>query len=709
MKTPLLVLLCCLSLNAQTEVIRATTNEVVVDVVVRDKKGKLVRGLTAKDFTLLEDGQPQRVTLVREIAGSLSVDPANTTPVSKEGANTLPDATRPVRLITLVFDRLGIDSRRLARQAGNDLIKEALAPNVYIAVFTSDLYLRAVQPYTNDREKIRLAIEKAAGGSAMTNYADANGAMRLALDSTNGSEGAAAAASGGSKGSGVDGGAMAQESMNRMVTDMLEFAETSSQEQQGRSSIFGLWGIVKEQARLPGRKTVLYFSEGLQVPNSLVGQFRNMISSANRANVSVYAIDARGLSVDGDSGAAQELLATNLKVSQRQYRSTEESAAVTRQEAMQFDRALDSLHANPQVNLAELAESTGGFLIANMNDFRQPLRRLNEDIGSYYEVIYRPTNGNLDGTFRAIETKLNRNDVKIQSRSGYFALPFLNGTHVLPHEVPLLNALNTNPQPRGIDFRADVRLGRPAVGRYHAVIIFEMPMKDITFRALDPEPSYRTHTSFLALVKDSQGTVVGKISRDLPVNQPKANLQGFQSGRVIFTYPLLLAAGRYTIESAAADIEGKKIAARKTALIIPTSDETMLAISAPVLVRRLDVAPAKPQGDDPFIVGNKRVIPTLQDHVPGGAKSALSFFFTIYPGAGQGAKADKPTAAIEFMLDEQSLGGAAVELPAPQADGSIPYIATIPLANFKSGLYEVKVRARQRQQSALRSFFVTID
>ena len=379
MKTPLLVLLCCLSLNAQTEVIRATTNEVVVDVVVRDKKGKLVRGLTTKDFTLLEDGQPQRVTLVREIAGSLTADaPAAAAATS----GTLPDATRPVRLITLVFDRLGIDSRRLARQAGNDLIKEALAPNVYIAVFTSDLYLRAVQPYTNDREKIRLAIEKAAGGSAMTNYADANGAMRLALDSTNGSEGAAAAASGGSKGSGVDGGAMAQESMNRMVTDMLEFAETSSQEQQGRSSIFGLWGIVKEQARLPGRKTVLYFSEGLQVPNSLVGQFRNMISSANRANVSVYAIDARGLSVDGDSGAAQELLATNLKVSQRQYRSTEESAAVTRQEATQFDRALDSLHANPQLNLSELAESTGGFLIANMNDFRQPLRRLNEDIGS---------------------------------------------------------------------------------------------------------------------------------------------------------------------------------------------------------------------------------------------------------------------------------------------------------------------------------------
>ena len=271
--------------------------------------------------------------------------------------------------------------------------------------------------------------------------------------------------------------------------------------------------------------------------------------------------------------------------------------------------------------------------------------------------------------------------------------------------VPLLNALSTNPLPRGIDFRAAVSLMRPAADRYGAVIVFEMPMKDITFRALDPEPTYRTHTSFLALVKDSQGMVVGKLSRDLPMNQPKANLQGFQSGRVIFTYPLSLAAGRYTIESAAADVEGNKVAARKTVLIVPKVDESVLSISSPVLVRRLDEAPANPQPGDPFIVGTKRVVPTLQDHVPGGPKNALSFFFTIYPGANTA----KVAAGIEFFLEEQSLGSVPVDLPAPQPDGSIAYIATIPLANFKPGLYEVKVRALQGQQVALRSLFVTID
>lgn len=683
----------CATLLAQQDVIRTTTNEVIVDVVVRDKKGKLVGGLGSGDFTILEDGVPQAVTSIREIKGSLSG--------AVSGGNGPADATRPVKLLSLVFDRLGIDSRRLARQAANDLLKAELSPEVYIAVFASDLHLKVVQPFTNDRAKLKAAIERVAGGSAMTNYADANSSLKLALDSSSGSQGAAAAAAGGPGNSSVDGGGMAQESMNRMVADMLEFAETSLQEQQGRSSIYALWGVVKEQTRLPGRKTVLFFSEGLQVPTSLLGNFRSMISSANRANVSVYAIDARGLSTAEDSAAAAAALNASLAVSQRQYKSTESASAVTRVEANQFDRAMDSIRANPQVNLAELAEGTGGVLIANMNDFRKPIQRLVEDLGSYYEIIYRPQNSSLDGSFRAITTKLNRSDVTIQSRNGYFALPTLKGANVLPFEVPLLKALSSMPLPRGLEFRASVWRGRPKAEAFESTIIFEMPMKDMTFRALDPEPSYRAHISFLALVKDAEGQVVGKISNDLPVNVPKEKLEGFRAGSVFFTRQLNLRPGRYTIESAAADLEATKVAARKTALVVPVPDATKLGLSAITLVRRLEDA----QGEDPFVVGTKRAVPTLVDRVPVGGKNALSFFFTLYPVAG----GEKTDAVVEFFLEDKLVGGGKVELPAVQADGRIPYIATIPLQSFQPGLYEVKVRALQGQQAVQQSIFVTME
>jgi len=170
---------------------------------------------------------------------------------------------------------------------------------------------------------------------------------------------------------------------------------------------------------------------------------------------------------------------------------------------------------------------------------------------------------------------------------------------------------------------------------------------------------------------------------------------------VFFTRQLSLRPGRYTIESSAADLEATKVAARKTALVIPVPDATKLGLSSITLVRRLEDA----QGEDPFVMGTKRAVPTLVDRVPVGGKNALSFFFTLYPLAG----GEKTDAIVEFFLEDKLVGGGKVELPAVQPDGRIPYIATIPLASFQPGLYEVKVRALQGQQAVQQSIFVTME
>ena len=60
-------------------------------------------------------------------------------------------------------------------------------------------------------------------------------------------------------------------------------------------------------------------------------------------------------------------------------------APVTPDQVKALDIADDSTRSNTQNSLADLSESTGGFLVANTNDLRQPLRRLSEDIGTYYE------------------------------------------------------------------------------------------------------------------------------------------------------------------------------------------------------------------------------------------------------------------------------------------------------------------------------------
>lgn len=684
------------ALLAQETTIRTSTNEVVVDVVVRDKKGKIVKGLTSADFTVFEDGVQQAITSIRESSGTLAAGDAQRSPAGPAAPGRIADPTRQVRLFSLVFDRLGIDSRRLARQAAYDLIKEDLAQDVYIGVFLTDQRLKVLQTFTKDRVKLKAAIDQAVGTNTPTNYADANANLKAAVDSTSGGTGAADAAAT-SNGASVDGAGMAAEAMNRMVTDMLDFADNSSREQQGRFSIFGLWAVVKEQFRLPGRKTVMYFSEGLQLPNAVLHQFQSLISDANRANVSVYAIDARGLSVTGDSGLGQEMMNRNLKVSQGAYRGATQSSAVTREEVMQFDRALDAIRANGQVALQELAESTGGFLIANMNDFRKPIQRVTEDLGSYYELIYRPANTALDGKFRAIDVKIpSRPDVKIQARIGYFALP---SRGVMPFEVPLLQALERKPLQREVDFRAAVIPFRPG----QASIVFDMPMQNLKFRETEEKTAYRSHFSFLALIKDEQGQVVDKISRDIPMEEPSEKIEGFKQGRAIFTKTVKLPAGRYTLESAVADLEAAKFAARRVSVVVRSKPENTVALSGLSLVRRTDKAPPEPEPGDPYIVLQNRVIPTLDDKI---TTKAMSLYFIVYPTPNDPAK---PGVTMEFFRDEVKLGEGAPELSPPLADGRIPYIANIPLDKWQPGLYEVRVTARQGAGADRQSLFVTIE
>ena len=83
--------------------------------------------------------------------------------------------------------------------------------------------------------------------------------------------------------------------MAQVIAGSLRFSDSIQRQQQGQSSLYPMLALVKAQGRLAGRKTLLYFSEGLVVPKNLEEVFKTTISEANRANVTVYAIDARGL------------------------------------------------------------------------------------------------------------------------------------------------------------------------------------------------------------------------------------------------------------------------------------------------------------------------------------------------------------------------------------------------------------------------------
>src|SRR5205814_6566689 len=93
------------------------------------------------------------------------------------------------------------------------------------------------------------------------------------------------------------------------------------------------------------------------------------------------------------------------------------------EQAKAFDNAESAILKNAQVNLATLAESTGGFLIANTNDLRSPMKRVASELSSYYEIYYVPAVREYDGRFHETKVKTSRADAVLQTRNGYFALP----------------------------------------------------------------------------------------------------------------------------------------------------------------------------------------------------------------------------------------------------------------------------------------------
>jgi len=571
-----------------------------------------------------------------------------------------------------------------------------------------DRGFRVVQQYTDDRERLRKAIEAATGGER-TDFNNDLAALQRAADNSAGNAGSAAAvSSAASSGAGpgkVDGASLSDEQAGRMAKEMLDFSEVISREDLGRMSVFSLWAIVKELKKLPGRKTALYFAEGLQMPNGLLEQFKSMISEANLANVTVYAIDARGLTVASDQSAANARLAEAATWSRYARGTQTESAEGNKQEFRTFDRATDSLRANQQQVMLELAESTGGFLIANTNDIRPNLQRLSDEFNTYYEIVYHPKNQLYDGRFRGIAVSVKRSDAQVQARNGYFALPHMDGQTVFTYEVPLLMTLARKPLPREMEFRAAVLQFKPQFGMRQGVMVFDLPMKDIAFTRDEKAGKYRTHITVLALVKDAEGRVAAKLSRDVPLNEPLDRLGGFQSGRFIVTRPVILPPGRYTVEAVAADQEGQKVAAKRSVLVIPNTAPAV-SLSDLTLVRRLDKQSEIRDQQDPLQIQSGRVIPTLADTVPGGAGKLLSVYFNVYVDTASPAT---PKLVLDLVKDGVTMARSTPALPAPDAAGSIPYLFNTPLDTVTAGQYELRATLVQGEAAAQKSLFINVE
>jgi VWFA-related protein len=682
--------------------------EVDLDVVIHDKKGKLVKGLKPEDFTIIDNGEKRPIKAFRLVEGSESV--------ASSGARNQLDPLRQIRLITLIFQAGGQDGRRISREAALDLLKTELGTNVYMAVFAIDHKLEAIQTFTNDRDLLRKAIERATGGaSEFTQDAihvraqleqmlgpNQGGPQDLAARANSVGAGSTSANGPGAATTGATG---ANAAMASMMLQIVNANQEDAATDNGRATIFALLTAVKEQYRLPGRKTVLYFTEGFFIPQGMEEPFNSVISIANRSNVSFYPLDARGLSINSVNQSATDMMGQAVAASKANATGT---SGVNSDMAKSTDRAIDSGRANTQDTLARLAKETGGDLIANTNDFRGRLKKLSEELQTYYEIGYDPAIQKYDGSFRKISVKVTDPQLKLQTRSGYFALPpsmTAGGQVVAAYEVPLLKALDEKPVPHGFAFQSTGMHFRDSAGAPSCDVIVDIPLSGLTLQQDAVSGQYQGRFSYLAMVKDSQGQIVKKFRNDIPLKIAADKLTAYKAGHFIEPHYFDLQPGRYTLETAVLDSQGEKISARKSSFMVPVENAS-LSISSVTLVRDLKPADPSTSADNPLKMENNIIEPTISPVLKKSEMTGLPVYLVVYSDK---TNADKPALRMEFSKDGQPLGKTAAPLGAADAQGRIPFMTTVPLAQFQPGYYEVRLVATQGKEAAVETATFTLE
>ena len=703
------------SKEQQEEVVRVGSNEVVLDAVVRDKKGHAVKDLGPSDFEVYEDGVRQDVASFRLVTrGAGATTPggnspgATTTAAAKPGtAATAGRGLEGVGAVALVFDRLSAESRVRARQAALAYIGGGLTEDDFVGVFGVDFSLRVIQPFTNNERLVRNAIERA---GSLDNPNTPEHAQQIAdlqqqtevLQSQADQAQASAGQANGTGGAG--GGSMMDLAFAQMTQRSLEVFEMLEHNQQGFAATNSLLAVINALAQLPGRKTLVLFSEGIAIPAAVEGHFKAVISNANRAGVSIYSVDAAGLrAISSDQATGRSLTALGQQRTRIAGSANEPNTPMMRD----LERNEDLMRANPDSGLGQLAEQTGGFLVSNTNDLSSRLRAATEDLHTYYALSYVPKNQNYDGRFRQITVKLKRPGLEVQTRKGYFAINGDYSSPVLDYEAPALALLGGGHNPDSFPVRAEAFSFPEAAKPGLVPVVVEVPSGSVSFNVDAEKKTYHADFSVVALVKDEAQHVVKKVSNHYLLSGPLDKLDAAKRGAILFYREAELAPGRYTVAAAVYDaLTGRAGVAASAPVVVPSADAAGPRLASVVIIDRAERLSATDKENSPFRFGEMIVYPNLGQPLRKGATKEMALMLTAYASRGEKTA---PKLTLEIAQGDHALAKGALDLPAPDADGRIQYASTIPTDKLAPGDYQLVVTASDAHGTATRVERFTIQ
>jgi VWFA-related protein len=686
---------------------------ITVDVVVRDRHGKPVTDLKKEDFELLEDGVRQDIgdmTLVAAVAHDLppatggAVVGANVSSAKKaadDAEKEAPTSVTAPTFIALVFDRLSPEARVLAYNGARSYLATRHADD-FAGVFVADLSLITIQTYTDSRPLIAKALKDAASRATSTFDRAAMTDQKYAFQPGAHQEPEmpiVAAAQDAGRTPGTSGDSPARPDTAELVATVTDrsilMARQMAMNQQGFATTDALHAVIGGLSQLPGRKSVVFFAEGLALPEAVMPQFQSLVAAANRANVSIYTIDSAGLRARSVEEAVR--LTVN-GVGSASLDLAPDGSSANSLDAMEGMAA--ALRSDPHTSLTVLARDTGGFLIDSTNDLANGFRRIDLDRRFHYLLTYTPKNADFSGEWRSTAVRVPSRDVQIRARSGYQAVRTPGAIPLLAYEGRAVADLERMPPPAQIPMRAGAFVFPQANGESRVAVLLST-----TGRALTFEPTstgYRTDFTLLARIRDAQGDVVRKASQPYRLTGATADRDRAQAGDILFYRQPTLPPGDYTLDVAADDAIAKKGGVSHLALSVPVPAKGPDVSDLVIVARSQKLAPGELADDNVLAVNGVQLYPNLGDPLRKSVDRTLAFYFVLLPNG------TTPTATLTLAQNGRTLATLPVRLEAPDASGRIQQVGQIPLASIPPGAYDLTLTIQSRAEPLVRTVVVSV-
>jgi VWFA-related protein len=592
----------------QAATLKVTARLIIENVGVKDKKGEAIGGLTAKDFTITEDGVPQTIKVFEH-----QVLPENATPLGPTGGEEIKIYNRLAssqvsgeaageikykdhRLMALYFDMTTmppVDQMR-ALEAAQKFIRTQMTESDLVCIMRyAGSSVDVLQDFSADRNRLLSILETMVVGE--------------------GQQGAEAADDDSSADTGAAFGQDDSE-FNIFTTDRQLAALQTAAEMLGR---------------LNEKKSLIPFMSGLNL-NGLDNQAQLVATeqAAIRAGVSFWPIDARGLVAVAPLGDATQ-------------GSPGGSAMYTGGSAM----ALTSRFAKSQDTLYTLAGDTGGKALLDNNDLDQGIVNAQHAQSDYYILGYYTTNTAVNGKFRKVKVTVNSElSANLDFRQGYFGEKEWGKYTTADKERQLEDALMQGDPWTDLTIGVEINYFQLNKAEYFVPIMVKVPGSELVLAK--KRGAQQALIDFVGEIKDDYGGTTVTNIRDF-VNPKLSDQTAEQLAKrpIEYSTGYTLLPGKYTIKVLARDDATGHIGTFQTTFVVPNLNKETKRVPISSVVLSGQRTPmteaiynatkgkeqAKEVAADPLIQNGQKLIPSVT-RVFSKSRS-LYVFLQAYEGA----------------------------------------------------------------------------